>query len=104
MCWSVGVRGGVTSSPRVLSFLMCQFHSCSSCAVSSQGCIFPSLLRSFVVVYLPMILFCVMTYSVISFGRRVWSDFTMAFMLVVSTPSLGHGFLFHAVSTVKTGV
>jgi hypothetical protein len=55
------------------------------------------------VVLLPDVLFLVMVVSVISLGNRVCSDCTNAFLLVVRTPPLGHGFVLQAVSICLGG-
>ncbi len=76
-----------------LEFGVCLIHSLS----------FPSLLSMCFVVLLPVVLSLVVVVSAISLGRRVCSDRTSAFLLVMRTPPLGHGFALQAVSICLCG-
>ncbi len=97
-----GLGGGV-DSPGIQIFLRCQFHSSLSSAILIHSLSFLSLLSMCFVMLLPVDLFLVVVVSFISLGNWVCSDRTHAFLLVVRTPPLGHGFTLQAVSICLGG-
>ncbi len=53
--------------------------------------------------FLPVVLFFVVVVSVISLGKRMCSERTSAFLLVVRTPPVGRGFALQADSICLGG-
>jgi hypothetical protein len=96
-CLGLFGLGEATLSPGDFSLLICHCHKSLSCATFSHRSHFPSLFSTFSFQIPLSICFLTIVRSIILFGIRVWSDRTMALLLVASTPPWGLEVLVHAV-------